>query len=35
MRDITPYLIAMLLVLVLLTWIPDIIMFLPRLLGGA
>jgi C4-dicarboxylate transporter DctM subunit len=35
MKDITPYLVALLVVLVILTWLPGIILFLPRLLGGA
>ena len=35
MRDIAPYLLALLGVLLILTWFPDIILFLPRLLGGA
>lgn len=35
MRDITPYLLALLGVLLILTWFPGIILFLPRLLGGA
>jgi C4-dicarboxylate transporter DctM subunit len=34
MKDISPYLIALLAVLFIVTWIPDIILFLPRLLGG-
>ncbi len=35
MRDVMPYLLALIAVLVILTWFPDIILFLPRLLRGA
>jgi len=34
MKDITPYLLALLGVLLILTWFPDIILFLPRLMRG-
>ncbi|MGI6253893.1 MAG: TRAP transporter large permease [Aminivibrio sp.] len=34
MRDVMPYLIALIVVLLIVTWFPDIILFLPRLMRG-
>jgi C4-dicarboxylate transporter DctM subunit len=34
MKDVVPYLIALIVVLFIVTWFPDIILFLPRLMRG-